>query len=64
LKILNASSNRIDSLDLPGVTRSVVERLYLTNNRLTEEKLNMLGLLLHVRVLHLSYNDLHFFPDE
>ncbi|KAL4646432.1 PH domain leucine-rich repeat-containing protein phosphatase 1 [Arapaima gigas] len=65
LRRLNASANKLESLPpsaLPEESRSVLQELYLTNNRLTEKCVPTLTGHRHLRVLHLAYNQLHSFP--
>lgn len=43
-------------------SHSVLQELYLTNNRLTDKCVPMLTGHTHLRVLHMAYNHLQTFP--
>ncbi|KAG9348078.1 hypothetical protein JZ751_004103 [Albula glossodonta] len=65
LRCLNASANKLESLppsSLSEESQSILQELYLTNNRLTDKCVPMLTGHCHLRVLHLAYNHLQTFP--
>ncbi|KAG5849870.1 hypothetical protein ANANG_G00076280 [Anguilla anguilla] len=65
LRCLNASANKLESLppsSLSEESQSILQELYLTNNRLTEKCVPLLTGHTHLRVLHLAYNHLQTFP--
>ncbi|KAJ8276844.1 hypothetical protein GJAV_G00068540 [Gymnothorax javanicus] len=65
LRCLNASANKLESLppsSLSEESQSILQELYLTNNRLTEKCVPLLTGHAHLRVLHLAYNLLQTFP--
>ncbi|CAG9798069.1 unnamed protein product [Chironomus riparius] len=65
LILLNVSSNKL--LTLPIVNdgnRNQLERLYATNNNLTDRVLDTLINLTSLRILHLSYNRLTALPES
>ncbi|XP_061096047.1 PH domain leucine-rich repeat protein phosphatase 1-like [Conger conger] len=65
LRCLNASANKLESLppsSLSDDSQSILQELYLTNNRLTEKCVPLLTGHAHLRVLHLAYNHLQTFP--
>ncbi|XP_019740645.1 PH domain leucine-rich repeat-containing protein phosphatase 1-like [Hippocampus comes] len=64
LRYLNASANKLESLpaaSLSDDTSSSLEELYVTNNSLTDKCVPLLTGHGHLRVLHLSYNQLQTF---
>uniref|UniRef100_A0AAZ3PMJ3 protein-serine/threonine phosphatase n=1 Tax=Oncorhynchus tshawytscha TaxID=74940 RepID=A0AAZ3PMJ3_ONCTS len=65
LRCLNASANKLEHLppsSLSEESSSVLQELYLTNNRLTDKCVPLLTGHTHLRVLHMAYNYLHTFP--
>ncbi|XP_067109223.1 PH domain leucine-rich repeat-containing protein phosphatase 1 [Osmerus mordax] len=65
LRSLNASANKLEHLppsSLSEESRSVLQELYLTNNRLTDKCVPLLTGHAHLRVLHMAYNHLQTFP--
>ena len=65
LRCLNASANKLEHLppsSLSEESHSVLQELYLTNNRLTDKCVPMLTGHTHLRVLHMAYNHLQTFP--
>lgn len=65
LRCLNASANKLESLpssSLSEESRSTLQELYLTNNRLSDKCVPLLTGHGHLRVLHLAYNQLQSFP--
>ncbi|KAJ8336823.1 hypothetical protein SKAU_G00380430 [Synaphobranchus kaupii] len=65
LRCLNASANQLESLppsSLSEESHSILQELYLTNNRLTDKCVPLLTGHSHLRVLHLAYNHLQSFP--
>lgn len=65
LRCLNASANKLEHLppsSLSEESNSVLQELYLTNNRLTDKCVPLLTGHTHLRVLHMAYNYLHTFP--
>ncbi|XP_036376831.1 PH domain leucine-rich repeat-containing protein phosphatase 1-like [Megalops cyprinoides] len=65
LRCLNASANKLESLPPSSLSEeghSILQELYLTNNRLTDKCVPQLTGHCHLRVLHLAYNHLQTFP--
>uniref|UniRef100_A0A4W5KIZ7 protein-serine/threonine phosphatase n=1 Tax=Hucho hucho TaxID=62062 RepID=A0A4W5KIZ7_9TELE len=65
LRCLNASANKLEHLppsSLSEESKSILQELYLTNNRLTDKCVSLLTGHTHLRVLHMAYNYLHTFP--
>ncbi|XP_066572616.1 PH domain leucine-rich repeat-containing protein phosphatase 1 [Amia ocellicauda] len=65
LRCLNASANNLENLppsSLSEESHSILQELYLTNNRLTDKCVPQLTGHCHLRVLHLAYNHLQSFP--
>ncbi|XP_061654647.1 PH domain leucine-rich repeat-containing protein phosphatase 1 [Phyllopteryx taeniolatus] len=65
LRCVNASANKLEHLPpstLSEESHSVLQELYLTNNRLTDKCVPMLTGHSHLRVLHMAYNHLQTFP--
>ncbi|KAJ8268405.1 hypothetical protein COCON_G00135770 [Conger conger] len=65
LRCLNASANQLESLppsSLSEESHSILQELYLTNNRLTDKCVPLLTGHSHLRVLHMAYNQLQSFP--
>ena len=65
LRCLNASANKLEHLppsSLSEESNSILQELYLTNNRLTDKCVSLLTGHTHLRVLHMAYNYLHTFP--
>lgn len=65
LRCLNASANKLEHLppsSLSEESHSILQELYLTNNRLTDKCVPMLTGHTHLRVLHMAYNHLQTFP--
>uniref|UniRef100_A0A8C7IAK5 protein-serine/threonine phosphatase n=1 Tax=Oncorhynchus kisutch TaxID=8019 RepID=A0A8C7IAK5_ONCKI len=65
LRCLNASANKLEHLppsSLSEESNSILQELYLTNNRLTDKCVSLLTGHAHLRVLHMAYNYLHTFP--
>ncbi|KAG7275147.1 hypothetical protein CRUP_015801 [Coryphaenoides rupestris] len=65
LRCLNASANKLEFLppsSLSEESNSVLQELYLTNNRLTDKCVPLLTGHAHLRVLHMAYNHLQTFP--
>uniref|UniRef100_A0A8C4ZQ92 PH domain and leucine rich repeat protein phosphatase 1 n=1 Tax=Gadus morhua TaxID=8049 RepID=A0A8C4ZQ92_GADMO len=65
LRCLNASANKLELLppsSLSEESNSVLQELYLTNNRLTDKCVPLLTGHTHLRVLHMAYNHLQTFP--
>uniref|UniRef100_A0A8C9TSE7 protein-serine/threonine phosphatase n=1 Tax=Scleropages formosus TaxID=113540 RepID=A0A8C9TSE7_SCLFO len=65
LRCLNASANQLESLppsSLSEDSHSILQELYLTNNRLTDKCVPMLTGHGRLRVLHMAYNQLLSFP--
>ncbi|KAM4604845.1 PH domain leucine-rich repeat protein phosphatase 1 [Polymixia lowei] len=65
LRCLNASANKLEHLppsSLSEESRSILQELYLTNNRLTDKCVPLLTGHTHLRVLHMAYNHLQTFP--
>lgn len=65
LRCVNASANKLEHLPpstLSEESHSILQELYLTNNRLTDKCVPMLTGHTHLRVLHMAYNHLQTFP--
>nr|XP_015209710.1 PREDICTED: PH domain leucine-rich repeat-containing protein phosphatase 1 [Lepisosteus oculatus] len=65
LRCLNASANKLEMLppsSLSEESHSILQELYLTNNRLTDKCVPLLTGHCHLRVLHMAYNYLQSFP--
>ncbi|KAL6104630.1 phlpp1 [Pungitius sinensis] len=65
LRCLNASANKLEHLppsSLSEESNSILQELYLTNNRLTDKCVPLLTGHTHLRVLHMAYNHLQTFP--
>ncbi|XP_040026673.2 PH domain leucine-rich repeat protein phosphatase 1 [Gasterosteus aculeatus] len=65
LRSLNASANKLEHLppsSLSEESNSILQELYLTNNRLTDKCVPLLTGHTHLRVLHMAYNHLQTFP--
>ncbi|KAJ8272786.1 hypothetical protein GJAV_G00093430 [Gymnothorax javanicus] len=65
LRCLNASANQLESLPPSSQSEeshSILQELYLTNNRLTDKCVPLLTGHCHLRVLHMAYNQLQTFP--
>ncbi|KAJ8012143.1 hypothetical protein DPEC_G00065610 [Dallia pectoralis] len=65
LRCLNASANKLEHLppsSLSEDSKSILQELYLTNNRLTDKCVPLLTGHTHLRVLHMAYNHLQTFP--
>uniref|UniRef100_A0A3Q3FRQ4 protein-serine/threonine phosphatase n=1 Tax=Labrus bergylta TaxID=56723 RepID=A0A3Q3FRQ4_9LABR len=65
LRCVNASANKLEHLppsSLSEESHSILQELYLTNNRLTDKCVPMLTGHTHLRVLHMAYNHLQTFP--
>ncbi|XP_051702946.2 PH domain leucine-rich repeat-containing protein phosphatase 2 isoform X3 [Oryctolagus cuniculus] len=65
LRYLNASANSLECLPsacAAGESLSVLQLLYLTSNRLTDQCIPVLVGFPHLRVLHLANNQLQTFP--
>ncbi|XP_022614027.1 PH domain leucine-rich repeat protein phosphatase 1-like [Seriola dumerili] len=65
LRCVNASANKLEHLppsSLSEESHSILQELYLTNNRLTDKCVPMLTGHSHLRVLHMAYNHLQTFP--
>ncbi|XP_068604987.1 PH domain leucine-rich repeat-containing protein phosphatase 1 [Brachionichthys hirsutus] len=65
LRCVNASANKLEHLppsSLSEDSHSILQELYLTNNRLTDKCVPMLTGHTHLRVLHMAYNHLQTFP--
>ncbi|KAM8838844.1 PH domain leucine-rich repeat-containing protein phosphatase 1 [Synchiropus picturatus] len=65
LRCVNASANKLEHLPpstLSEESHSILQELYLTNNRLTDKCVPMLTGHSHLRVLHMAYNHLQTFP--
>ncbi|KAM6948577.1 PH domain leucine-rich repeat protein phosphatase 1 [Aplochiton taeniatus] len=65
LRCLNASANQLEQLppsSLSDESHSILQELYLTNNRLTDKCVPLLTGHTHLRVLHMAYNHLQTFP--
>ncbi|KAJ8383582.1 hypothetical protein AAFF_G00219620 [Aldrovandia affinis] len=65
LRCLNASANKLESLPPSSQSeesQSILQELYLTNNRLSDKCVPLLTGHCHLRVLHLAYNHLQTFP--
>lgn len=65
LRCVNASANKLEHMppsSLSEESHSVLQELYLTNNRLTDKCVPMLTGHTHLRVLHMAYNHLQTFP--
>uniref|UniRef100_A0A667ZYW1 protein-serine/threonine phosphatase n=1 Tax=Myripristis murdjan TaxID=586833 RepID=A0A667ZYW1_9TELE len=65
LRCLNASANKLEHLppsSLSEESHSILQELYLTNNRLTDKCVPLLTGHTHLRVLHMAYNHLQTFP--
>uniref|UniRef100_A0A674P364 protein-serine/threonine phosphatase n=1 Tax=Takifugu rubripes TaxID=31033 RepID=A0A674P364_TAKRU len=65
LRCVNASANKLEHMppsSLSEDSHSVLQELYLTNNRLTDKCVPMLTGHTHLRVLHMAYNHLQTFP--
>ncbi|RXM30626.1 PH domain leucine-rich repeat-containing protein phosphatase 1 [Acipenser ruthenus] len=65
LRFLNASANKLETLPPSSVSEeshSILQELYLTNNRLTDKCVPLLTGHCHLRVLHLAYNHMQSFP--
>lgn len=65
LRYLNGSANSLECLPsacAAGESLSVLQLLYLTNNRLTDQCIPVLVGFPHLRVLHLANNQLQTFP--
>ncbi|XP_077376044.1 PH domain leucine-rich repeat protein phosphatase 1 [Festucalex cinctus] len=65
LRSVNASANKLEHLPpstLSEESHSILQELYLTNNRLTDKCVPMLTGHSHLRVLHMAYNHLQTFP--
>ncbi|XP_034038274.1 LOW QUALITY PROTEIN: PH domain leucine-rich repeat-containing protein phosphatase 1-like [Thalassophryne amazonica] len=65
LRCLNASANKLEHLppsSLSEENHSILQELYLTNNRLTDKCVPMLTGHAHLRILHMAYNHLQTFP--
>ncbi|XP_053294025.1 PH domain leucine-rich repeat-containing protein phosphatase 1 [Pleuronectes platessa] len=65
LRCVNASANKLEHLppsSLSEESHSILQELYLTNNRLTDKCVPMLTGHLHLRILHMAYNHLQTFP--
>ncbi|KAK0136080.1 PH domain leucine-rich repeat-containing protein phosphatase 1 [Merluccius polli] len=64
LRYLNASANKLESLppaSLSEESLSTLQELYLTNNSLTDKCVPLLAGHVHLRVLHLAFNQLQTF---
>lgn len=64
LILLNVSSNKLNFLPIVDGNRSQLERLYATNNCLTDRVLDALINLTSLRILHLAYNRLTALPES
>uniref|UniRef100_A0A672YLH8 protein-serine/threonine phosphatase n=1 Tax=Sphaeramia orbicularis TaxID=375764 RepID=A0A672YLH8_9TELE len=65
LRCLNASANKLEHMppsSLSEESHSILQELYLTNNRLTDKCVPMLTGHTHLRILHMAYNHLQTFP--
>ncbi|XP_076000919.1 PH domain leucine-rich repeat-containing protein phosphatase 1 [Genypterus blacodes] len=65
LRSVNASANKLEHLPPSSQSEeshSILQELYLTNNRLTDKCVPMLTGHTHLRVLHMAYNHLQTFP--
>ncbi|XP_031711122.1 PH domain leucine-rich repeat protein phosphatase 1 [Anarrhichthys ocellatus] len=65
LRCVNASANKLEHLppsSLSEESHSILQELYLTNNRLTDKCVPLLTGHIHLRVLHMAYNHLQTFP--
>ncbi|XP_042353431.1 PH domain leucine-rich repeat-containing protein phosphatase 1-like [Plectropomus leopardus] len=65
LRCVNASANKLEHLppsSLSEDSHSILQELYLTNNRLTDKCVPLLTGHAHLRVLHMAYNHLQTFP--
>lgn len=65
IRCVNASANKLEHLppsSLSEESHSILQELYLTNNRLTDKCVPMLTGHTHLRVLHMAYNHLQTFP--
>uniref|UniRef100_A0A4W6D6F5 protein-serine/threonine phosphatase n=1 Tax=Lates calcarifer TaxID=8187 RepID=A0A4W6D6F5_LATCA len=65
LRCVNVSANKLEHLppsSLSEESHSILQELYLTNNRLTDKCVPMLTGHSHLRVLHMAYNHLQTFP--
>uniref|UniRef100_A0A8C2WDS4 protein-serine/threonine phosphatase n=1 Tax=Cyclopterus lumpus TaxID=8103 RepID=A0A8C2WDS4_CYCLU len=65
LRCVNASANKLEHLppsSLSEESHSILQELYLTNNRLTDKCVPLLTGHTHLRVLHMAYNHLQTFP--
>ncbi|TNN62559.1 PH domain leucine-rich repeat-containing protein phosphatase 1 [Liparis tanakae] len=65
LRSVNASANKLEQLppsSLSEESHSILQELYLTNNRLTDKCVPLLTGHTHLRVLHMAYNHLQTFP--
>ncbi|KAI1901335.1 hypothetical protein AGOR_G00033250 [Albula goreensis] len=65
LRCLNASANKLESLPPSSQSeesQSILQELYLTNNRLSDKCVPHLTGHCRLRVLHLAYNHLQSFP--
>uniref|UniRef100_A0A8C5KI92 protein-serine/threonine phosphatase n=1 Tax=Jaculus jaculus TaxID=51337 RepID=A0A8C5KI92_JACJA len=65
LRFLNASANKLETLPpatLSEESSSVLQELYLTNNRLTDKCVPLLTGHPHLKILHMAYNRLQSFP--
>lgn len=64
LRYLNVSANKLESFPVASLSEdsfSGLEELYLTNNNLTDKCVPLLSGHIHLRVLHLAYNQLQTF---
>uniref|UniRef100_A0A671Y3Z9 protein-serine/threonine phosphatase n=1 Tax=Sparus aurata TaxID=8175 RepID=A0A671Y3Z9_SPAAU len=65
IRCVNASANKLEHLppsSLSEESHSILQELYLTNNRLTDKCVPMLTGHTHLRILHMAYNHLQTFP--
>lgn len=64
LRVLNLSNNRLCELPVPE-EHSVLEKLYLTANCLTDKTMNRIGAyMLRLRIFHGAYNSFTSIPED
>lgn len=66
LMLLNVSSNHLKSIPSvpPDHPPPLIEKFFATSNHLTDQALEAMSALSHLKVIHAAYNDLTVFPDK